>query len=121
MSENTNRGRERTAELIADMADQIEACLRSQLPEIGKDEARMVGRRVSRYMAQHWGGQNMYFPKDHYGRLSARDKEIWDKFNGHNQIELAAEYDLTMQHIYRILKAAAEHHRAKNQADLFGA
>lgn len=115
----SSRGQDRTAELIADLADQLEAALLAQVPSLEKQDARMVSRHVSRYMAQHWGGQNLYFPKNYFGRLSARDQEIWEKFNGKNHVELAAEYDLTVQHIYRIVKEAAEYHQAKNQADLF--
>lgn len=109
---------ERAAELIVDLEAQVAACLVS-VSAVDKQAARITAKQVSQYLAKHWGGQLIYFPKNHYGQLSERDKAIWQKFNGKNHAELAREYDLTMQQIYKIVKAAAAAERAKNQQDLF--
>ncbi|MFC3874892.1 Mor transcription activator family protein [Neisseria musculi] len=108
----------RTAELIADMEDQMAACLVS-VADIGRREAVAAAKQVSAHLSRHWGGQLLYFPKNHFGRLSERDAEIWRKFDGRNHAALAMEYGLTMQQIYKIVREAAQHHRAKTQADLF--
>ncbi|MBF0802913.1 MULTISPECIES: Mor transcription activator family protein [unclassified Neisseria] len=108
----------RTAELIADMEAQIASCLVS-LANIDKQAARVTAKQVSGHLSRHWGGQLLYFPKNHFGRLSERDAEIWRKFNGKNHAALAQEYDLTMQQIYKIVRDAAEAHRAKSQIDMF--
>lgn len=108
----------RTAELIADMEAQMTACLVS-VANIDRQSARATAKQVSAHLSKHWGGQLLYFPKNHYGRLSERDAEIWRKFDGKNHAALAMEYDLTMQQIYKIVREAAEYHRAKNQMDMF--
>lgn len=108
----------RTAELIADMEAQMTACLVS-VANIDRQSAQVAAKQVSAHLSKHWGGQLLYFPKNHYGRLSERDAEIWRKFDGKNHAALAKEYGLTMQQIYKIVREAAEYHRAKNQMDMF--
>lgn len=108
----------RTAELIADMEAQMTAYLVS-VANIDPQSAQAAAKQVSAHLSKHWGGQLLYFPKNHYGRLSERDAEIWRKFDGKNHAALAMEYDLTMQQIYKIVREAAEYHRAKNQMDMF--
>lgn len=108
----------RTAELIADMEAQMAACLVS-VANIDKQAAQQTAKQVSAHLSRHWGGQLLYFPKNHFGKLSERDAEIWRKFDGRNHAALAMEYDLTMQQIYKIVREAAAFHRAKNQIDMF--
>lgn len=108
----------RTAELIADMEDQIVACLVSTA-NLGRQEALAAAKQVSGHLSRHWGGQLLYFPKNHLGKLLERDAEIRRRFDGRNHAALAMEYDLTMQQIYKIVREAAEYHRAKNQPDMF--
>lgn len=109
---------ERKAELIADMEEHMVACLVS-VTNISKQDARMAARQVAAHLTKHWGGQILYFPKNHLGRLSGRDAEIWRKFNGRNHAELAREYNLTVQQIYKIVREAQALHRKKTQADMF--
>lgn len=109
----------RAAELIADVEDQVAACLVS-VSQIDRQSARVTARQVAAHLSKHWGGQLLYIPKNHLGRLSERDEEIWRKFTGNNHAALAIEYDLTMQQIYKIVREAAARHRAKMQTDMFG-
>lgn len=109
----------RPAELIADLEAQMVACLVS-VSNIDRQTALVTAKQVSAHISTHWGGQLLYIPKNHLGKLSERDAEIWQKFNGNNHAALAKEYNLTMQQIYKIVKEASERERAKNQADLFG-
>lgn len=108
----------RAAELIADLEEQMVACLVS-VANIDRQSARVTAKQVSAHVSKHWGGQLLYIPKNHVGKLSERDAEIWRKFDGKNHAALAKEFDLTMQQIYKIVREAAEYHRAKNQMDMF--
>ena len=108
----------RAAELVADLEAQVVGCLVS-VSNIGKSDARIVAKQVAQHLSAHWGGQLLYIPKNHFGKLDERDKEIWAAFNGHNHAELARRYDLTMQQVYKILKQTGTKVRAKSQADLF--
>lgn len=109
----------RAAELIVDLEAQLVACLVS-VSVLGKQDAKITAKKVSQHISKHWGGQLIYVPKNQAGVLSARDKEIWRKFNGTNHAALAQEYQLSMQQIYNIVREAMATERAKNQQDLFG-
>ena len=78
-----------------------------------------VSKKLTHHLASNWGGQLIYFPKNLLGRVSERDLKIYKEFNGKNHVELARKYDLTVQHIYRIVKEVGMAERAKNQGDLF--
>lgn len=108
----------RVPELVADLEDQAVACLMSVLP-MERQQAVEVSKKLSHYLTSNWGGQLIYFPKNLLGRVSERDLKIYKEFNGKNHVELARKYDLTVQHIYRIVKEVGLAERAKNQGDLF--
>ncbi|UOO82777.1 transcriptional regulator [Uruburuella testudinis] len=108
----------RAAELIVDLEEQLVACLVS-VSTVDRQTAKVAAKQVSQHISKHWGGQLLYIPKNQAGILSARDAEIWQKFDGRNHAALAQEYDLSMQQIYTIVREAMAIARAKNQQDLF--
>ena len=108
----------RVPELVADLEDQAVACLMSVLP-MERQQAVEVSKKLSHHLTSNWGGQLIYVPKNLLGRVSERDLKIYKEFNGKNHVELARKYDLTVQHIYRIVKEVGMAERAKNQGDLF--
>ena len=103
---------DRVPELVADLEDQMAACLLSSL-SIERKEA------LARHITDNWGGQLIYIPKNHLGKISDRDYKIYAAFNGKNHAALAKQFDLTVQQIYKIIKEAGLAERAKNQGDLF--
>lgn len=104
-------------ELLADLAARAEALLCSEgLPEA---QARGLAFKLAESVREHWGGQLIYVPVGTGFDISERDREIWGKFNGHNQDALAREYEVTVVHIYRIVKKMAAAARARSQRDLF--
>ena len=70
-------------------------------------------------MNAHWGGGLLYICKGQHYEISLRDQEIFRRFNGENHDWLAQEYDLTLQHVYRIVKRVGAAERAKRQSSLF--
>ena len=108
----------RVPELVADLEDQAVACLMSVLP-MERQQAVEVSKKLSHHLTSNWDGQLIYFPKNLLGRVSERDLKSYKEFNGKNHVELARKYDLTVQHIYRIVKEVGMAERAKNQGDLF--
>ena len=100
------------------MQDQVAAQLTSTL-QIDPELAHTIGVQVAGYITSNWGGQLIYIPKNHSGQLSSRDLEIYAAFNGRNHTLLAKKYDLTVQHIYRIVKEVGEREYAKRQNPLF--
>ncbi len=112
---------DRVPELVTDLQDQLTAQLLAALPAgtLAPQDAKIIGIKVARFITDNWGGQLIYFPKNHGGQLSERDLQIWADFNGRNHIELASKYNLTTQHVYKILKNVGERERAKTQGNLF--
>ena len=108
----------RVPELVADLEDQTAACLVSIAP-LEKAQARHIARQVARHITNNWGGQLIYIPKNHIGRISERDMEVYRDFDGRNHAALSKKYDLTVQQVYRIVKEVGMRERAKTQGDLF--
>ena len=112
---------ERIPELVTDLQDHLTAELIVVVPAglISHQDAKMIGIKVARHVTNNWGGQLLYFPTNHIGKLLERDLQIWNDFNGFNQVELSQKYNLTVPHIYRILKEVGMTMRAKAQGNLF--
>ena len=104
-------------EMLVDIAEQVE----ERLVAIGTDhpEASRFGWEVARHLNEFWGGGVLYICKGVHYEISLRDQEIYRRFNGENHDWLATTYDLTVQHVYRIVKRVGAAERAKRQAQLF--
>lgn len=86
---------------------------------IGQEQARTIGFKLAESVRQHWGGQLVYVPVGTGYEISERDREIWEKFTGDNHEQLARDYEVTVVHVYRIVKKMAQAARARDQRDLF--
>lgn len=110
--------RSKAPELLTDMRAHVTAAL-VELVSMQPDAADHVSREVVQRMASHWGGQNIYFPMGLSVKLSARDHQLFDEFDGTNHGELARKYGVSLQWVYKIVKQVrAEQLRAK-QGTLF--
>lgn len=99
--------REIGMELLRDFADKLAKQVQDELG-ISAAKAKFFAQEAAGRLADDWGGQTVYLPKDMIGRLSTRNKQIYRDFNGDNQPELALTYGLSTQCIYRIIKDQAE-------------
>lgn len=104
-------------EILADLADQV--ALKLAEAGIGAELAADIGFSSAEHIREHWSGQSIYLPKGVQYDFSRRDLEIFDRFNGHNQPELAREYNLTVMRIYQITKAVRAELLKKRQGALF--
>ncbi len=105
-------------ELLVDLSLQVAQAL-IELADLGADQANQLGREIADRMAGHWGGQNIYFPMGVSYRLSQRDRQIFDEFRGDNHAELARKFGVSLQWIYKIIKAVRREEIAARQRDLF--
>lgn len=110
--------RSKGPELLLDLASHVAAQVKS-LCGVSPEKADSVGLAVADLMSCHWGGQLLYFPKGMARKLSTRDMEIYTRFNGSNHADLAREYDVSLQHIYRIIKIVHAGEVAARQGGLF--
>ncbi|MBI5626094.1 MAG: DNA-binding protein [Nitrosomonadales bacterium] len=83
---------------------------------IANNIAAETGTEVADDIASHWGGQNVYFPFDMAAR---RNAQIYAKFTGDNHDKLAMEFNVSVQHIYRVLKIMLTAEKASRQPGLF--
>ncbi len=111
--------RSKGPELLLDLAEHIAVAL-NELVSMESETAQHVAKEVADRMAGHWGGQNIYFPMGLSLKLSRRDRQIYDEFDGKNQSELARKYGVSLQWIYKIVKAVRKEQLALLQGDMFG-
>lgn len=104
-------------EMLVDVAEQIEERLVGM--GLAHDDASRIAWDVTRHLNTYWGGGHLYICKGLHYEISRRDAEIYRRFNGENHDWLATEYDLTVQHIYRIVKRVGQAERNKRQPVLF--
>lgn len=106
-------------ELLADVAEQVEE--RLVATGAAHDEAARLGREVAAHLNAFWGGGQLYICKGRHYEIGLLHSEIYRRFNGYNQDYLAREYDMTVTHVYRIVKRVGAEERAKRQGALFPA
>lgn len=112
----TEKQKKRIPELLVDLADHA----RVVLQKAGADEnvADELSWRLAQKMGEHWGGQNINFPRGYQLSKMRRDVEIYLEFNGNNCNELARKYKLSVQQIYMIIKEQRKEYIDKRQASL---
>ncbi len=98
--------------LLNDLADHL-ADLAHRKLDIPKDKAKAFAEDATAHIADLWGGQILYIPKDMAGRIYSRDAKIYAEFVGDNHAELAREYDLSFQHVHRIIRKERERRSVK--------
>ncbi|MHA6913036.1 Mor transcription activator family protein [Ralstonia pseudosolanacearum] len=105
-------------ELLVDLAQHSAAAL-VELAALDSEKAEQLGREIANRMAAHWGGQNIYFPMGLSLKLSQRDQQIYDEFNGTNHSDLARKHGVSLQWIYKIVKAVRQEEITRRQGALF--
>jgi len=90
-------------ELLTDLAVHVSLLLTRR--GIQEDEAQAIGDEVADYIRRHWGGQQIYFPKEFSHRVSRIHRQLL-KFHhqGATVEQLARRFRLSSSHIYRLLK-----------------
>ena len=102
---------EYTVALLAEMAHTIKQCLVAE--KINTDRAEQIAYDATDNVRQHFGGINVFIPKDKSLDRMARNSEIFRQFTGGNHEELALKFDMSIQHIYRVVERARAAHSRK--------
>ncbi|MDP2380171.1 MAG: Mor transcription activator family protein [Pseudohongiella sp.] len=71
------------------------------LPE---ERAAEVGNAIADFLAEHWRGQNIYFPGAWRFKCMDRDWEIHRRMERGNAPDLAAEFGISFVRVYQIFK-----------------
>ena len=114
---NDGRMAERRHELYADLM----ALVQRQLGEygVGENEAMLIASDLADRLANHWGGQNITFPKEYRRKLSRVELEIFDAFKGDNLSEVAQRYDISERGLRKMIARVTKRIRAGSQGGLF--
>lgn len=91
-----------STELLEDLAAFLEDYVLTEAG-LSKKTAKNLGLAVAAKLADYWGGQVVYIPKNAAAKMRRRDSEIYGKFTGDNASALAKDFDLSVQCIYRII------------------
>lgn len=88
--------------------------------EVQPEVAKVVADEIATVFSDQWGGDQRYIPKGRVFRTSAIYREIYTRFTGHNQRELAREYGFSLIYMYRILKSERERDLSERQKGIPG-
>lgn len=104
-----------------ELLEHIAATVTATLVDLGfpVDQARPAGRDTAEAVRRHFGGQQLYIPMGKFMELSQRDRDIYAKWNGKNDVELIREYNVSDRHLRRIIEAMREADRRNRQGGLF--
>jgi len=114
---NDGRMAERRHELYADLMDLVQRLLTEH--GTGKNEAALIACDLADRLANHWGGQNITFPKEYRRKLTHLEAEIYQKYQGSNLSVLAQTYNISERGLRKMIDRVTKRIRAGNQGGLF--
>lgn len=82
------------------------------------EQLALLALRQTERISTELGGAALYLNKGVRYRATLRDREMFDRFTGHNYDELARHYGLTSTRVRQILKAMLLDERARRQGRL---
>lgn len=88
-------------ELFEDVMSHVEQVLVAH--DVKAFHASLAAAAVADRLADHWGGQNLTFPKDYRRKLTKRELQIFDEWKGDNWSELARKYDIAERTVRRVI------------------
>lgn len=105
--------REVSASLFLHLAEDEELLALLGLPRLAELAVGQMDR-----LSLDLGGASFYLPKGIGCKLSARDREIGERYNGRNKHQLAREYKVSDMRIDQIYKRWRQAEMAKRQGSL---
>ncbi|EYU13286.1 MULTISPECIES: Mor transcription activator family protein [Photorhabdus] len=115
---DVNNFRSKAPDLLVELA-QHTACTVREIIHVEPALAEQIGEAVANHMMQVWGGQNVYFPMGMVWKVSLRDREIFNEFNGKNHHDLARKFGVSIQWIYSVVKRIRKEEQDRLQGKLF--
>lgn len=105
---------------------EMATCMYAQLLDeqdlqgLGRDRLAQLAAQLTNALSAELGGGNFYMHKAVAWRLSQRDRQLVNEFNGSNIPALAHRYRLTETRVRQILAAAKAEEFQRRQPPLFG-
>lgn len=107
------RMEEKRNELFADVVVAAERLLREY--DIPEKASTLIANSLADHLADHWGGQNLNIPRDYRRKLSARELEAYERFDGENYDILAKDFGMTERSMRRLIARVRD--RLRRNAD----
>ncbi len=117
-TDNTRR-RHEFLQSFAERATEL--AMQSGIPE---EPAISFGNDLADWIADHYGGQHIYFVKDEASRLSVRDRKICAEMEFGKASDVAAKYGISYVRVHQIHRRYLAELRARaraSQGDMFHA
>lgn len=86
---------------------------------IDKKDAHKISQNTVEHLRKDYGGEHFYFPKGKDLDAILKHSAIYKEFTGNNHSELAKKFDVSITHIYRVIKIAHKEEIDKRQPQLF--
>lgn len=107
------RMEEKRNELFADVVTAAERLLQEY--DLDNKAASLIANSLADHLADHWGGQNLSFPKDYRRKLSERELEVFDRFSGDNYDTLARDFNMTERGMRKLIARVRDRLRRNAQ------
>lgn len=108
---------EREASLFMDMIIHLEDELIKQ--GVAEEKASSSARETCEQLRKTFGGELIYVSKGRDVNSTLKHHEVFKGFNGNNHRQLAKQFDITVPHVYRIIKKILKEETDKRQPQLF--
>ena len=108
---------ERTADTMAHILTVISEKLIAE--GVKEDEAEAIAYQTCDEIRKNFGGSYIYLQKGREVATQLKHCKIYSEFRGNNQQELADKFDMSLQAVYRVLKAAQQKEFDEKQPKLF--
>lgn len=91
--------------------------LAAELRSAGLDvtSSNDIAWRTTEVVRDRWGGQGIYIPQAVSFDTLQRYRAIWDAFTGQNVSDLARQFDLSEQAVYKAIRYMREETKRLNQ------
>lgn len=81
------------------------------LPEIYQIIADELNIETALKLGEMFGGSPVYFPILERALIRIRNKAILEEFDGTNHRQLSRKYNLSLRHVYKVLRDEQERRR----------
>ncbi|HDX1164872.1 Mor transcription activator family protein [Pasteurella multocida] len=104
-------------ELLHDIEDNVSALCKNY--NLDQDICEQISIHVADFLAEHYGGMVISFPKDFHYKIAQRDLDIYNDFNGNNWVFLVKKYNMTESGIRKVINRVRKRVIKHNQMDMF--
>lgn len=101
-----------------ELLEELRAVIARQLEEMGAtpDAASVISSSAVDYLSTYWAGQVVTFPKDAQYKLTLKELEIYDQFDGRNRDDLARRYGMTPRGMGKLIERIRKKIKTQNAA-----